>query len=280
MISSAQDSYIKEHAYLPEHLVSYVTAIREAEPFLLDDFLVYHGRNDLVVVGYPLKEPFAEDKLQRVIDRAIERFAPENIALIAPAITPAMAGNSCPSSDSYFKLDLSSPMIPQKTRNMINRAGRELSIQKTKLFGSEHGELLEEFLKSQPLDEATRSIFAQIPRYLSLVPKALILEARNKAGTLIAFDVADFSAHSWAMYMFNFTAKSSYVPGASDLLLGEIVSHARAENKTAVNLGLGINPGVVFFKKKWGGFPFIPYSFCLLSPRPVPYLFSLLPPFY
>ena len=29
--------------------------------------------------------------------------------------------------------------------------------------------------------------------------------------------------------------------------------------KKYINLGLGINPGVTFFKTKWGGVPFLPH---------------------
>lgn len=276
MISSAQKSYIEEHAYLPEQLVSYVTAIREVEPFLIDDFLVYRAERDLVFVGYPLQEPFAEEKLERVLDEAIRRFEPETISLIAPAISAAIDGQSHQPADHYYKLELSSLAIPQKTRNMIERARRELSLRKTEVFGGEHGELVDRFLKSQPLDEGTRLIFKKIPKYVSSAPAAFILEARNREGELVAFDVADFSARNWAMYMFNFTSENAYVPGAADLLLGEIVNQSRAENKRAVNLGLGINPGVAFFKKKWGGLPFLPYSFCRYSPVPEVDLLSLL----
>ena len=49
------------------------------------------------------------------------------------------------------------------------------------------------------------------------------------------------------------------VPGASDLLLRELVKVAHAARKKAVNLGLGINDGIRRFKEKWGGVPFLPY---------------------
>ena len=70
------------------------------------------------------------------------------------------------------------------------------------------------------------------------------------------------------MYMFNFSSKDRSTPGASDLLLSEIINHARTEQKKYINLGLGINSGVTFFKTKWGGIPFLPYTFCLYSPLP------------
>ncbi len=206
-----------------------------------------------------------------VLEEAIRQFSPREIALIAPAIPPDLTAGSQGSSDAYYQLDLLNLSIPQKTRNMINRAGEELRVKRVRGFGAEHRQLVEEFLKSRPLDEATDWIFQKIPDYLYSVPTAAIFEARNRAGELIAFDVAEFGAKDWAMYLFNFTARERPVPGASDLLLAEIINQALTEKKSKINLGLGINPGVTFFKTKWGGVPFVPYAFRQYSPAPGSY---------
>jgi hypothetical protein len=50
------------------------------------------------------------------------------------------------------------------------------------------------------------------------------------------------------------------------LLLFEIIRFAREEKKEKINLGLGINQGVTFFKKKWAGEASFPYVFYLYSP--------------
>ena len=92
MITTVQQSYIEEHAYLPEHIVPYVTAVSKAEPFLLDDFLVYVKKNHLIFVGYPLKEPFEEKRMKKVLDQAIRRFKPKEIALTAPSISSSITG--------------------------------------------------------------------------------------------------------------------------------------------------------------------------------------------
>jgi hypothetical protein len=135
-------------------------------------------------------------------------------------------------------------------------------------FREDHRQLVKEFLNSHPVDEAMQSIFRQVPQYVSSVPTAWIFEARNEVEELVAFDIAEFGATYYAMYMFNFISTESHTPGASDLLLSEILNHARTEQKRYINLGLGINPGVTFFKTKWGGVPFFPYRFCLYSPAP------------
>ena len=266
MITEEQQAWINARAYLPEHIVSYVTAISRSEPFLLEDFLIFVKKNHLVFIGYPLKETFRENEMEKFLDKAIRRFKPETVSLMAPSV-PASYQHSSPSSpDHYFRLDVSSLVVPQKTRNMIRRAMRGLRVQRAGALRTDHLQLIEEFLKVHPLDEAARSIYQGIPDYVSSVSTACVLEARNEAGELAAFDIAEFGAADYAMYMFNVSLPSRSIPGASDLLFSEILNHARTERKRYVNMGLGIHPGVSFFKTKWGGVPFLPYRFCLFSP--------------
>ena len=63
---------------------------------------------------------------------------------------------------------------------MLKRAGRELSVGKNKIFDEEHRKMVEEFLRTHPVDEATRSIFQRIDKYLSSSKTAWIFDARNK----------------------------------------------------------------------------------------------------
>jgi hypothetical protein len=265
MITAAQQSFIEEHAYLPEHILSYVTAVSQAEPFLLQNFLAYVRKDHLIFVGYPLQESFNEKRMQKRLDEAIRRFQPKEIALTAPTVSSSVAGSAHLPSDHYYRLDLSTLSISQKTRNMIKRAMGELTVKKG-TWGEEHRGLIEGFLRDHPVSQATQWIFKRIPAYLASVPTAWVFEARDKNGELAAFDIAEFGAKYYAIYMFNFSSKVRYIPGASDLILSGIINQAITEQKKYINLGLGINPGVTFFKTKWGGTPFHPYTFCLFSP--------------
>jgi hypothetical protein len=266
MITPAEREYIEEKAYLPEHLPQYVSAISKTEPFLFDDYIVHAKRNHFIFVGYPLKEPFIEKQMEKVFEDAIKRFKPRSVALIAPAIPSYVNGRDHPPSDHYYRLELSALSIPQKLRNMLTRASRELSLEKTRRFGREHKKLVENFLKAHPVEEGAQVIFKRIDKYLSSSTTAWVFDARGRKGELVAFDVAEFKARDYAIYMFNFTSDALYVPGASDLLLSEVIQEAKKEKKKFVNLGLGINAGVTFFKKKWGGAAFLPYASCLYHP--------------
>jgi len=276
MITVSQRRYIEDYAYVPEHLSHYVTAISQTEPFFIDDFLVHVKKDHLIFVGYPFKEPLGEKQMLRGLENAIKRFKPKNVALTAPAIPSSLKNCVHPPPDHYYRLDLSSTSISQKLRNMLKRADRELSVERSNTFDEEHRKMIVEFLKTHPVDEATGFIFNRINEYLSSSPTAWVFDARNKRDELVAFDVAEFTPKDYALYMFNFGSDARYVPGASDLLLSKVIQQAKTEKKKYINLGLGINRGVTFFKKKWGGMPFLPYASCLYHPSRKEDLDSLL----
>jgi hypothetical protein len=266
MITVSQQRYIEDYAYVPEHLSHYVTAVSQTEPFFIDDFLIHVKKDHFIFVGYPLKEPWGEKQMVRVLENAIQRFKPKNVALTAPAIPSSLKNCVHPPPDHYYRLDLSSISISQKLRNMLKRADRELSVERSNTFDEEHRKMIVEFLKTHPVDEAAGFIFNRINEYLSSSPAARVFDARNKRDELVAFDVAEFTPKDYALYMFNFGSDARYVPGASDLLLSKVIQQAKTEKKKYINLGLGINPGVTFFKEKWGGVAFLPYASCLYHP--------------
>lgn len=257
MISPNELTYITDHAYVPEHLPHYVTAISRTEPFLLGNFVAHITGTHLVFVGYPLDETFEEAQLLKALEQAKSEFKPESIAIIAPARPGMLNGYTTSASDSYYRLELSGLRIPQKTRNMLTRARQEVNVMVGK-FSREHKNLIEDFLRHHRLDEATKFIFQRVKEYAACAT-ALIFEARNARGDLVAFDIAEFGARKYAFYMFNFRSRKHTIPGVSDLLLDHIIQHATVNGKLYFNMGLGINPGITFFKKKWGAIPFLAY---------------------
>jgi hypothetical protein len=266
MITAVQEEYIEARAYLPEHVPAYVTAISQTEAFLFGDFLAYAKKGHLILIGYPLGEGFDEKRMEEALGEAVKRLNPESVSLMAPSIPASLAGADHPPSDHYYRLDLSSVPIAQKLRNMLKRAGRELELGENTDFDEEHKAMVEAFLKSHAVDEATRFIFQRIDRYLASSKTASIFDARTGNGELVAFDIADFKPRDYALYMFNFSSQAPYVPGASDMLLSRLIERAITAGKKYLNLGLGINPGVAFFKEKWGGVAFLPHCFCLYHP--------------
>ncbi len=309
MITPAQRRAIEAHAYVPEHLPRYVTAITGARPHMIGDYLAYTAGDRLIFVGYPLRSSYDEAAFLAALDAATARFRPRLIALTAPALPPALADHLASPADAYYRLDLAAVRPDKKLRNLLRRAGRDLTVRAGR-FGPEHARLVAAFLAETPVDEGTRFIFERVGRYarpkngiesgikalaglvhyvrnrLTLKgsgahPKVqretsppglpllqeegggapLILEARDAAGQLVAFDIAAFGGE-YAFYLFNFRARDCHVPGASDLLLARLIALAQGAGKRYVNLGLGINAGVRGFKEKWGAQPFLAHVAC------------------
>jgi len=276
MLSKDEESFVFEHAYIPEHMVDYVVPISKLEPFLISNYLCYFGKNQLVFIGHPLGIDFDERILEKTLKKAVEKFKPENVAVIAPKLPPT--GEATVESDKYFLLDLSSFKIDKKLRNTLARASKDLvveipigswqgmpsSLRKSGEITEEHHKLVQELLKMRSTYERTKYIFENIGAYTSSSPTAAVLDARDKNRNLAAFNVIDFS-RDYAFYMFNFISRENYVPGASDLLFNELIKIAREKGKKYINMGLGINEGIRKFKEKWGGRPFLDYEFIAYS---------------
>ncbi len=275
MITAAEKEFVATYAYVPEHLPGYVTSIARAQPYLLGDYLCYRAENALIFIGYPLRSPFDAKAMLRTLKVAVSRFTPGQVALIAPAIPIDQQASDERQRDHYYRLDVSALTVHAKVSNMIRRASRELHVERGEQIGDDHMHLISEFLSSHALPDEARYIYERIPDYVSAVDAARLFTARGRAGNLVAFDVVDFGAGDYAFYQFNFCSKQFYVPGASDLLLHELVRTVRQERKAFINLGLGIHPGVIHFKEKWGGTPFLTYEYCRYRPGP-PRLFDSL----
>lgn len=289
MINADERRYIAGRAYVPEHLPAYVTAMTGCQPHLTGDYVFYTCEDRLIFVGYPLGGQYDEAKWLAALEAASVRSRTAGgtrlTSIIAPALPAALKASFTAPPDMYYRLDLDSLRPSKKVRNLLHRAERDLSVAAAAATGREHRKLVDEFLAVMPLQEDARFIFERLDRYagsgltrtlrthLGLRqdrgPGApLVLEARNAAGQLVAFDIAAFSAGEVAFYLFNFRSRNLYVPGASDLLLAQLIAEAQARSLRYVNLGLGINQGVRHFKEKWGATPFLPHHSCVVERRP------------
>lgn len=263
MITKAELDYIYGHAYVPEHLVDYVTSVSGAEPCLFGHYLCYKKDAVLIYIGYPLGMSFDEKQMEASLAKALDTMKPNSISLIAPKVGKRGAGVIQQHSDTYYRLDLDTFLVPPKVNNMIRRASQEVSVEQSSTWHDTHGALVVEFLSNHQVSEETKYIFARIPEYVASSKSVHVLSALDHEGNLIAFDVADYGSKDYAFYMFNFASREHRVPGVSDLLLSEVIGIAREQGKKFVNLGLAINKGVAFFKEKWGGESFLNHEFML-----------------
>jgi hypothetical protein len=260
MLNPEERNFIQKHAYVPEHLPDYVQSISGAEPFLHEGHICYVQERHLIWVGYPLLNQ--ETNLQRSYESACARFRVKSVAFIGPSIPAEIGRIENFSEDMYYKLELPIAPLKQDVAYMIRRARQELRICEGG-FGGEHQALINAFLSNHESSPGHREIFKKIPTYLEHSETTRLLEARRD-DDLAAFNIVDLGSAYYMFYMFNFRSPKLNVPGASDLLFDEMIRLAQAQGKGAMNLGLGITPGVRSFKEKWGALPFLDYKSALV----------------
>ena len=122
---------------------------------------------------------------------------------------------------------------------------------------AEHAALVEDFCRARALEPGSVHIFRHLEAYLAAAPQARLFSARCRDGGLAGCAIGDYSSFSTAFYMFAFRCPDA-PPGTADALLAALAAEAEARGHGLLNLGLGIHPGVAFFKKKWGASLFLP----------------------
>ncbi len=257
MLSASERRYVLEHAYVPEHLVHYFTAISRMEPFLIEDCICYVREGWVNLIAYPISSPPGDSHPEEVLEKAVRRFKPTRVAVISPMtieVEPLAILER--GSDFYYLLELENLSLSKKLRSGIRSASKRLEVKEGE-FGEEHLRLVKGFFE-RGVEERVKELFLRLPAYASL-SEPLLLEARLH-DTLVAFSIFDFSSR-FAFYMFNFISRRSYVPGASDLLLYHGIQRALAEGKPLMNLGLGIHRGIARFKEKWGAKRWLRHEF-------------------
>jgi len=261
MITAAKYSnFIYNNAYIPEHIYTYVQGISDVDAYFSMPYVCYFKEGLLIFVGYPLKDIYNLSSLKVILNEAISKTKCDRVKIILP-LWPieGLSNYKLISKDEYYRLDLNSFTIKSKTRNMINRASRDMAVERTRSISSEHRDLIERFLDEKKIDEETKWIIKNIVSYVAQSDSAWILNVRDAKGRLIVFDIIDLFSKDYIFYMFNIRSLDKYIPGASDLLFYELIKMGIENKKKYINLGLGINKGVSFFKEKWGGRPFISY---------------------
>ncbi|MGF7184870.1 hypothetical protein GGQ84_000955 [Desulfitispora alkaliphila] len=265
MLSPADKEFIYANAYIPEHLPHYLVPFSDMEPGLEGQYLYYYTDDVVNFIGYPLQGKHEEGDFQKALARVTRQHSPKELKVISdrahhiPGYNIALQQDE----DRYSILDINSIVIKSKLRNMLNRASRELQVHATRDYTMEHHNVLIEFLNHKSFHRDTTNFFNRIPDYISYSEKPLILEARFGNSKLQGYTIVDFSQGNQCFYLFNFTGdKSSYVPGAADLLLYHLIEAAKNKGINTVNLGLSINTGIERFKRKWGQGKDLPFFFC------------------
>lgn len=252
-------------AIIPEQIPSYVRAVSGRRLQSCEGFAAWTTADSCTLVAFPAEDELASfpldgeayaQRLERAVSCALAMPELRRITVLAPVIPLCAPKNAVAEQDNWWCIKL--PHTPrQKLRNMLRRAAKEAFIA-VEAWSAEHDMLVDYYLKVRTLAPGTRYIFGRVSAYVRACPEALLFSARDSSGRLLAMAVGDFSALSTAFYMFAFR-QSSCPPGVSDALLQAIAHEAEKRGQSTLNLGLGIDGGITFFKKKWCAYAAMPH---------------------
>jgi hypothetical protein len=256
MLTSDEEAYILDQAYVPEHCIRLMTHVSGGEPFLIDDFFICRKENWIILIGYPLADNFTPDQLEAVFAKVKKKFRPEFVSLVAPQMPSSLAA-ACreTESDAYFTLQAQKPVIRSPLKRNLRKARQNLRVEFSSGMQDAHGELMHEFVGRTPLSERVQRLLFKIPEFVAGSDMALVLNTWDQANKLAAFYVVDFEAKRFSNYIMGCHSKENYVRGASDLLLFELINLSLEYDKLYLHLGLGVNAGIRRFKAKWGAVP-------------------------
>lgn len=267
---------ITRGALTPDQLLPYVRTVSRLESLVCGGCALHHGGGHAVLVAYPPGQPEDMAAVDAAVAEALALPGLEHITVIAAGRPPAAPEDAVCSRDAYWSLPLPLLHPPgrpgQKTRNLVRRASRELSLEQAggaTAWTDEHKALAEAFIekKGSALDEGSVLIFRRLGDYLAEAPEARLFSARDATGRLAACAIGDYSSFSTAFYMFAFRRPDA-PPGTADALVAALAAEGAARGHALLNLGLGMGAGVSFFKKKWGATPFLPCVETSWAPEP------------
>jgi MoaA/NifB/PqqE/SkfB family radical SAM enzyme len=224
------------------------------------DCVGYVSGTSLVLIGYPLDHPLDEAGLAAAVDAALGTPGLGLIRVIGPARPPqAPADAESLRPDGYTAVSVPPPALGPKLRNTLGRARRELHLSCGREYDRTHAAIVRSYLDDRTLAPGTRLIFERLGAYLEASPDSRIVSAQLADGRLAAFGVGEYAPLTTAFFMFCFRDRAIAPPGSTDLVLSGLLEEAARRGQTRMNLGLGVSPGIRFFKAKWGAEAFLPH---------------------
>lgn len=256
-------THISANAVVPDQLLPYVAAVSGLETRIIGDCALHYGDGQGVLVAYPLHDAFDVEAAEAAVRLACELPDLERITVLGAARPLCAPDRAVSAEDAYWQMDLPATGPASKLANILRRARTEVEVVQTAgkdAWTNAHQALAKDFCKAKgsALDAGAIYLFQHLGAYLAGSHDARLFSALRQDGSLAALAIGDFTALGTAFYMFAFRRQDA-PPGASDLLLDALSREAEARGHARLNLGLGINPGVEFFKKKWGASRFLPY---------------------
>ena len=251
-------SDILQTAFVPEHSVDFMRAMSGGEPFMVHDYLFLAGEDWLMAIGYPLHGKFDAGSFEQALNQTLRRIRPARCWSVSPEPLPHLS-DCVLESDHYYLLHSDVQIHPRLLR-LAGKAAGFLRVEAGREFSSEHRLLWKEFAKRKELPERVSSMFSKSRHVVAGAHDLTLLNAWDEKGSLAACLLLDLAPRRFASYLIGAYSRRNYIPHATDLLFMEMLSMCRRLGKEFIHLGLGVNPGILRFKLKWGAERAWPYK--------------------
>ena len=249
--------HFASQAVIPDQIPAYVEAVSGSRAVACGACIAYESETDVTLIGYPLHDPLDAQAVEAAVEAAccLPVLAKGGRLTVLCAARPSAAPpHASFEEDNWWGLDLPPPppRARQKFRHMLHRAEQAVVIEQSRgNFDADHQKLVDAQIRSRPLAPGTRFIYSRLPQYLAASPQAVLFSAYSReTGGLAACAIGEYASLHTAFYLFAFRTPDAPF-GAADLLLAALLREAETRGHTRCNLGLGINSGISFFKRKW-----------------------------
>lgn len=296
ILSRAEQAAVLDRALVPEHSVAFMRAMSGGRAFCRGDYLFLAADDWLMGMGYPLAPPGdlcaggapaaglppwrhdleaaagPEGAFAEALEQALAQTGADACFAVAPKLPSSLRGH-LDNEDVFYVLPANAA-VPASLRGPLRKAAGELRVTEDREFTPAHRRLWAEFLGRVQMRPNVRALYAGTEAALAaskaeanaghadglpLLLDLRLLSAWNEDGSLAASLLLDYSPRRFCAYIIGAHSKERYAPHATDLLFARMLDQSHTEGKLFVHLGLGVNPGITRFKKKWGGQAVLPY---------------------
>lgn len=262
-------------ARIPEHSLGLMCAMSQGEAFCIGPYLFFHAENWLISIAYPLYGKYDVKKFDTALEAALHRCGQDSIDCwaIGPDLPPSLL-DKIVNRDRFYVLSAQTHP-PVKLKGPLRKAQKLLRVDETRQFTPSHRRLWAEFMgrtergEAAPLPPYVRELYLRTPEALHHGNDQLrLLNAWDSDGHLVASLLLDYAPEKFVSYVLGVYSRTYYVPHASDLLFAKMLENSRQTGKKYIHLGLGVNEGILRFKKKWGAVPSSHYIMAAWQHRP------------
>lgn len=259
-------------AKVPEHSPGLMHAMSQGRAFCMGEYFFLHDEDWLMAIAYPLHGSYSHEDFEEAFESACQKAAEQEgqqslqCFAIGPDLPERLQENIV-DRDRFYVLSVNAP-IPARLRSPVRKAAQVLRVEESTAFTPAHRRLWGEFMgradrgEMASLAPHVRELYARTPEALAETAGSgylRLLNAWDAEGHLVACLMLDYAPKNFVSYILGAHSRTHYVPHAADLLFASMIERAKAAGKRFIHLGLGVNDGILRFKKKWGAVPSLPY---------------------